>query len=83
MKTMLTADGNISIPSEIRQTDRLVAGDSFDLERLTSGHYLLTRQDSSAARFSITTSEDGLPVIRAANGVITSQLVKDIESRAA
>lgn len=30
--------------------------------------------------FTITTGDDGLPVIRASNGVITSQLVKDIET---
>ena len=34
MKTTLNADGNIGIPAEIRQTDQLTAGDSFELERL-------------------------------------------------
>jgi bifunctional DNA-binding transcriptional regulator/antitoxin component of YhaV-PrlF toxin-antitoxin module len=38
MKTTLKADGNIGIPDEIRQTDHLAAGDSFELERLTPGH---------------------------------------------
>jgi bifunctional DNA-binding transcriptional regulator/antitoxin component of YhaV-PrlF toxin-antitoxin module len=83
MKTMLSADGNIGIPAEIRQTDHLIAGDSFELERLTPGHYLLTRQRSSGARFTITTSGDGLPVIRTENGVITSRLVREIESQTA
>jgi hypothetical protein len=36
-----------------------------------------------ADRFTIVTGEDGLPVIRTTNGVITSRLVKDIESQTA
>ena len=81
MKTTLNADGNIGIPDEIRQTDNLNAGDSFELERLTPGHYLLTKQPPPGALFTVSTGEDGLPVIRAENGVITSRLVKDIESQ--
>jgi len=50
MKTTLSADGKIGIPDEIRQTDHLAAGDSFELERLTPGHYLLTRQQPPGAR---------------------------------
>ena len=81
MKTMLNADGNIGIPDEIRRSDHLTAGDAFELERLTSGHYLLTKQPGTGPRFSEGTAEDGLPVIRAENGVITSRLVKEIESQ--
>ena len=81
MKTTLNADGNIGIPDAIRQTDHLAAGDSFELERLTPGHYLLTRQPPAGARFTVATAADGLPVIRAENGVITSRLVKELESR--
>lgn len=81
MKTTLSADGKIGIPEEICQTDHLAAGDSFELERLTPGHYLLTRQQPAGARFTVATGEDGIPVIRAENGIITSRLVKDIESQ--
>lgn len=81
MKTTLNADGQISIPPEIRQADHLAPGDSFELERLTPGHYILAKQPAAATRFSITTGSDGLPVIRVENGVITSRLVKDIESQ--
>jgi len=35
----------------------------------------------AAERFTIATGEDGLPVIRPTTGVITSQLVKDIETQ--
>jgi hypothetical protein len=34
-------------------------------------------------RFTIVTADDGLPVIRATNGVITSRLVKEIEAQTA
>jgi len=46
-----------------------------------SGHYLLTKQQPAGARFTVATGEDGLPVIRAENGVITSQRVKELESQ--
>jgi hypothetical protein len=32
-------------------------------------------------RFTIATADDGLPVIRTTNGVITSRLVKEIEAQ--
>jgi bifunctional DNA-binding transcriptional regulator/antitoxin component of YhaV-PrlF toxin-antitoxin module len=81
MKTSLNAEGQISIPEEIRRADNLTAGDSFQLERLIPGHYLLARQMAGALRFTITTGEDGLPVIRAEGGTITSSLVREIESQ--
>ena len=81
MKTTLNADGRIGIPDEIRQTDHLTAGDSFELQRLTPGHYLLTKEQLAGARFTVVTGEDGLPVIRGENGIITSRLVKEIESQ--
>jgi len=81
MKTTLNTDGKIDIPDEIRQADRLNAGDSFELERLTAGHYLLTKQPTREARVVISVGKDGLPLIRGGNGLITSRLVKEIESQ--
>ena len=81
MKTTLSADGKIGIPDEIRKADHLSGGDSFELERLMPGHYLLTKQPPAGARFTVATGEDGLPIIRAENGVITSQQVKELESQ--
>jgi bifunctional DNA-binding transcriptional regulator/antitoxin component of YhaV-PrlF toxin-antitoxin module len=81
MKTTLNAGGQIGIPDEIRRTDHLAAGDSFELERLTPGHYLLTKQPHPGAHFTVATGDDGLPVIRTDKGAITSQLVKEIESQ--
>ena len=83
MKTTLNADGKIGIPDELRQTDHLAAGDAFEFERLTPGHYLLTKQPLTSACFTVVTAEDGLPVIRTENGVITSRLVKELESQTA
>jgi bifunctional DNA-binding transcriptional regulator/antitoxin component of YhaV-PrlF toxin-antitoxin module len=81
MKTTLNVQGQIGIPQQILEADHLVAGDSFELERLTSGHYLLAKQQPHETRFTIATGEDGLPVIRNTDGIITSQLVKEIESQ--
>lgn len=81
MKTTLTAAGQIGIPPEICQADHLVPGDSFELKRLMPGHYLLAKQQIPAARFTIVEGDDGLPLIRVPNGVITAGLVKEIESQ--
>jgi hypothetical protein len=39
--------------------------------------------DTRVEPFTVTTGDDGLPLIRTANGTITSQLVKDIETLSA
>ena len=81
MKTTLTTDGLIGIPPEIRQADHLAPGDSFELERLKPGHYLLAKQQAAGARFTVVEGDDGLPLIRVTDGVITARLVKEIESQ--
>jgi bifunctional DNA-binding transcriptional regulator/antitoxin component of YhaV-PrlF toxin-antitoxin module len=81
MKTTLSADGQIGIPPEIRQADRLAPGDAFDFERLTPGQYLLAKRPPADTRFTVLEGEDGLPLIRVSTGVMTSQLVKEIESQ--
>ena len=82
MKTTPDAHGQVGIPQQIRDADHLVPGDSFELERLTPGHYLLAKHQPVGARFTVHTGDDGLPVIRPANGTtITSRLVKEIESQ--
>ena len=42
MTTMLSTKGQVVLPSPIRRLDRLRGGESFDIERLDSGKYLLT-----------------------------------------
>jgi bifunctional DNA-binding transcriptional regulator/antitoxin component of YhaV-PrlF toxin-antitoxin module len=81
MKTTLNSDGHIGIPQQIRDTDGLARGDCFELQRLTPGHHLLAKQPASSARFTVATGDDGLPVIRVTQGVITSPMVKEIESQ--
>ena len=42
MTTMLSTKGQVVLPSPIRRLDRLCGGESFEIERLDSGKYLLT-----------------------------------------
>jgi AbrB family looped-hinge helix DNA binding protein len=44
MKTTTSSKGQIVLPAEIRQQDRIEAGQEFDLERLARGEYLLKRR---------------------------------------
>jgi len=44
------------------------------------GHYVVTKEPLSQPRFTVLAGNDGLPVIRADNGIITSQRVKELES---
>lgn len=80
MKTTLTSEGLIGIPAEVREADQLSPGDSFDLERLSPGHYLLAKQ-KAAIRFNVIIGDDGLPIIRGKEGIITLQLVKELDSQ--
>lgn len=44
MKTTVSSKGQIVLPAEIRQVDRIEAGQEFDLERLDRGDYRLVRR---------------------------------------
>jgi bifunctional DNA-binding transcriptional regulator/antitoxin component of YhaV-PrlF toxin-antitoxin module len=44
MTTMLSTKGQFVLPSPLRELDRLQAGESFEIERLDPGKYLLTRK---------------------------------------
>ena len=81
MKTTLNANGLIAIPKQIQDTDHLAPGDSFELERVAPGQYFLARQSPGGDLFTIVTGDDELPLIRTTNGVITSKLVKEIETQ--
>lgn len=43
MKTQLSSKGQIVLPAELREADRLVAGQVFEIRRLSSGEYLLKK----------------------------------------
>lgn len=44
MTTMLSSKGQLVLPSPIRRLDRLRSGESFEIERVDSGKYLLIRK---------------------------------------
>ncbi|MFM8364370.1 MAG: AbrB/MazE/SpoVT family DNA-binding domain-containing protein [Verrucomicrobiota bacterium] len=44
MTTLLSTKGQLVLPSPLREMDRLHAGEAFEVERLDSGKYLLTRK---------------------------------------
>ena len=43
MKTTVSSKGQIVLPAEIRQQDRIRAGQEFEVQRLTAGQYLLKK----------------------------------------
>jgi AbrB family looped-hinge helix DNA binding protein len=43
MKTTMSSKGQIVLPAEIRQQDRIEPGQEFDIERLDRGEYRLKR----------------------------------------
>jgi bifunctional DNA-binding transcriptional regulator/antitoxin component of YhaV-PrlF toxin-antitoxin module len=44
MKTTVSSKGQIVLPAEFRQMDRVEPGQEFDVERLDRGDYRLTRR---------------------------------------
>lgn len=44
MKTILSSKGQIVLPAELRQQDRILPGQAFEIERLEAGQYLLKKQ---------------------------------------
>jgi len=46
MKTTVSSKGQIVVPAEIRQQDRIEAGQEFEIERLDRGEYRLIRRSA-------------------------------------
>ena len=44
MKTTVSSRGQLVLPAEFRQLDRIEAGQEFDVERLDRGEYRLVRR---------------------------------------
>jgi AbrB family looped-hinge helix DNA binding protein len=44
MKTTVSSKGQIVLPAELRQQDRIEAGQEFDVERIDRGEYRLVRR---------------------------------------
>lgn len=47
MKTTVSSKGQIVLPAEFRQRDRIEAGQEFDVERLDRGEYRLKRRSAA------------------------------------
>jgi AbrB family looped-hinge helix DNA binding protein len=43
MRTVVSTKGQLVIPSELRDEDSILPGDSFEIEKVKSGEYLLRR----------------------------------------
>ena len=48
MKTTVSSKGQIVLPAELRQQDRIEAGQEFDVERIDRGEYRLVRRAAPA-----------------------------------
>lgn len=48
MKTTVSSKGQIVLPAELRQQDRIEAGQEFEVERLDRGEYRLVRRTALA-----------------------------------
>jgi AbrB family looped-hinge helix DNA binding protein len=44
VKTTVSSKGQIVLPSELRQLDRIEAGQEFDIERIGPGEYRIVRR---------------------------------------
>ena len=44
MKTTISSKGQLVLPAELRQQDRIEAGQEFEIERLDRGEYRLVRR---------------------------------------
>ncbi|MGE0443958.1 MAG: AbrB/MazE/SpoVT family DNA-binding domain-containing protein [Vicinamibacterales bacterium] len=48
MKTTVSSKGQIVLPAELRQIDRIEAGQEFEVERIGYGEYRLVRRKAPA-----------------------------------
>lgn len=44
MKTTVSSKGQIVLPAELRERDRILPGQRFDVQRLEAGRYLLIKR---------------------------------------
>jgi AbrB family looped-hinge helix DNA binding protein len=50
VKTTVSSKGQIVLPAEIRQQDRIEAGQEFDVERIDRGEYRLVRRRAGSGK---------------------------------
>jgi len=46
MNTVVSINGQIPLPAELLQRDRILPGQRFEIERLEAGHYLLKKRET-------------------------------------
>jgi AbrB family looped-hinge helix DNA binding protein len=51
VRTKVSTKGQLVLPAEIREADRIEAGDEFDVVRVSPGEYRLTRRVRANAGF--------------------------------
>lgn len=44
VQTIISSKGQVVLPADLRQRDRIAAGQQFDIERIDAGEYLLKRR---------------------------------------
>jgi AbrB family looped-hinge helix DNA binding protein len=49
VKTTVSSKGQIVLPAELRQRDRIQAGQEFEIERLDRGDYRLVRRTATSS----------------------------------
>jgi AbrB family looped-hinge helix DNA binding protein len=49
VKTTISSKGQIVLPAELRQQDRIESGQEFDIERIGPGEYRLVRRTAANA----------------------------------
>ena len=49
MKTTVSSKGQIVLPAELRERDRIHAGQEFEIERLDRGDYRLVRRTATSS----------------------------------
>ncbi len=47
MKTVVSSKGQIVLPAELRERDRILPGQRFEIERLDAGQYLLKKRPAA------------------------------------
>lgn len=53
MKTTVSSKGQIVLPAELRQLDRIEPGQEFDVERLDRGDYRLVRRTARTSEGAV------------------------------
>ena len=82
----LSSEGQLALPKQLREEDHLGKSDTFRLQRLERGKYLLEKlEPPRRPKARLVKSKDGFLVFRPPKGAprITSEAVKKLEAETA